>query len=270
MKTHPRNKHTLEELFLQVFVYVDDWLKDNQERLKLPKQPAQVASYSELFAIALVGEMQAQPFESIWYALVKDNHSCLFPALPDYSRYHRVLRKAEAVFAELALSAIGEYGGLRMIDSKPLPVAKGKRSKWVKCLEAATGFSTMGKVCGFKLHALVTEEGLFERWLYAPADVADITAGRELTLGLQRQSILGDKAYIGMGIITPKRKNMKAPSDWTPLLNKTRKRIETSFSSLVRSFTLHAAQVKTFASLRTRVNIKIAAFNLLHSSVLSD
>jgi hypothetical protein len=32
--------------------------------------------------------------------------------------------------------------------------------------------------------------------------------------------------------------------------------------------TLHAAQIKTFLSLRTRVNLKIAAFNLLHSGVL--
>ena len=45
---------------MQVFLYVNDWLKDNQKRLKLPKQPAQVASYSELFTTALVGEMQAQ------------------------------------------------------------------------------------------------------------------------------------------------------------------------------------------------------------------
>ena len=267
MKTHPRAKHTVEDQFLHVFVYVDDWLKLNGQGFKLPAQPAQVASYSELFTIALVGEMQSQPFESLWYKLVKQNWGCLFPALPDYSRYHRILRQAEALFAQLASSVV-EHSGVRILDSKPLPVAKGKRSQWAKCLGAAKGFSTMGAVYGFKLHALVTEQGLFERWLYAPADVADITAGRELAAGLKPEMILGDKAYIGMGIITPKRKNMKGPSLWTPLLNKTRKRVETSFSSLVRSLNLHAAQVKTFASLRTRVNIKIAAFNLSRSGAL--
>ena len=268
MKTHPRDKHTLDELFLHAFVYVDDWLKANQDRLKLPKQPAQVASYAELFTIALVGELQAQPFESVWYKLVKTNHKDAFPNLPDYSRYHRILRNAEALFAELALSVLSADDEVRLIDSKPLPVAKGKRSRWAKCLAATTGFSTMGAVFGFKLHALVTTKGLFERWLFASADVADITAGRELVQGFEPQLILGDKAYIGLGIITPKRSNMKAPDVWTPLRNKLRKRIETSFSSLVRSFNLHAAQVKTFASLRTRVNIKIAAFNILNSGTV--
>lgn len=51
-------------------------------------------------------------------------------------------------------------------------------------------------------------------------------------------------------------------------MSRARKRIESSFSSLVRSLTLHAAQIKTFASLKTRVNLKIAALNMLHSGVL--
>ena len=32
--------------------------------------------------------------------------------------------------------------------------------------------------------------------------------------------------------------------------------------------TLHAAQIKTFLSLKGRMNLKIAVFNLLHSGVL--
>ena len=80
---------------------------------------------------------------------------------------------------------------------------------------------------------------------------------------------------------------------WLESLSRARKRIEASFSTLVRSLTLHAAQVKMFLSLTrtrvqrtrprvrtpkggpqpwvrlwTRVNLKIAAFNLLYSGVL--
>ena len=79
---------------------------------------------------------------------------------------------------------------------------------------------------------------------------------------------MGDKAYIGTGVLTPKRSNMKGDEVWTESLDRVRKRVESSFSTLVRSLTLHAAQVKTFLSLRTRINLKIAAFNLLHSGVL--
>ena len=80
--------------------------------------------------------------------------------------------------------------------------------------------------------------------------------------------MLGDKAYLGSSVITPKRDNQKQPSIWSKQFGKARKRIESSFSSLVRSLNLHVAQVKTFWSLRAKVNFKIAAFNLLHSGVL--
>ena len=191
----------------------------------------------------------------------------LFPELPHYTRYHRILRNAERLVAELALSVLGE-NHVHLVDSKPLPVAKGKRASWSTFPEAVKGFSTMGMVFGFKLHALTNVEGLFERWAFAAANHADVTIARELIEGLDEELIVGDKAYIGIGVVTPKRSNMAADHRWTERLDRARKRIESTFSSLVRSLTLHAAQVKTFLSLRTRVNLKIAAFNLLHSGVL--
>ncbi|MDE0529319.1 MAG: IS982 family transposase, partial [Truepera sp.] len=253
------------ELFLTVFVYIDDWLKPYQDLL--PQQSAQKASYSELLTIAVVGEILAQPFESNWYWIVNQLFSELFPRLPHYSRYHRILRNAERLLAELALSVLGD-SRIHLIDSKPLPVAKGKRSSWSKFPGARKGFSTMGMVFGFKLHALTNLNGLFERWAFAAANHPDVRLARELTEGLEEELVLGDKAYIGSDVLTPKRSNMKGDEVWTESLDRTRKRIEASFSTLVRSLTLHATQVKTFLSLRTRVNLKIAAFNLLYSGVL--
>lgn len=270
MKSHPRYHSTLEDLFLRVFVLVDDWLKANEGRFRLPKQPRQIASYSELLTIALVGELLAQPYESIWYWQVQQNHQALFPSLPAYSRYHRIVRHARALWAELASAlSMSLSEETRLIDAKPLPVAKGKRAQWAKCPEAAKGFSTMGMVYGFKLHALVNARGLFERWSFAPANVAEVSVAASLTAGLESCLIVGDKGYIGHpSIITPKRKNMKDKSCWNKSLSRLRKRIETSFSVLVRSLTLHAAQVKTFWSLQARVNLKIAAHNLIHSGLL--
>lgn len=266
MAHHPRYQRSLDELFLHLYVYIDDWLEPYQTQL--PKHPGQKASLSELLTIAVVGELLAQPFESTWYWLVQQRFGDLFPSLPEYSRYHRVLRNAEPLLAELALSVVVRQPQLHLIDSKPLPVAKGKRAAWAKLPEAATGFSTMGMVYGFKLHALTDERGLFERWAFAPANESNVTLAGELLEGINDQLVLGDKAYIGSSACTPKRKNMAQEDSWRSWMNKARKRIESSFSSLVRSLTLHAAQVKTFASLKTRVNLKIAAFNLLHSGVL--
>jgi hypothetical protein len=220
-----------------------------------------------LLTIAVVGELLAQPFESTWYWVVQQRFKDLFPRLREYSRYHRVLRNAEPLLAGLALSAV-TGGELHPIDSKPLPVAKGKRAQWAKLPEAAKGFSTMGMVHGFKLHALTDEQGLFKKWAFAPANHSDVALAGELLAGMSDQLVLGDKAYIGSSACTPKRKNMIQEDNWQSWMNRARKRIESSFSSLVRSLTLHAAQVKTFASLKTRVNLKIAAFNLLRSGVL--
>jgi len=252
MTTHPRYQYKPEDLFLTVFVYVDDWLKPYQKLL--PQQPAQKASYSELLTIAVVGEILTQPHESTWYWIVNQLFRELFPKLPHYSRYHRILRNAERLVAKLALSVLGD-DRIHLIDSKPLPVAKGKRSSWSKFPEARKGFSTMGMVFGFKLHALTNLEGLFERWAFAAANHPDVRLARELTAGLEGQLILGDKAYIGTGVLTPKRSNMKGDEVWTESLDRVRKRVESSFSTLVRSLTLHAAQVKTFLSLTRRVRL---------------
>lgn len=269
MNPHPRYQHSLEELFLHVYVIVDDWLKENKAAFSLPQQRSQVASYSELFTIALVGEMVAQPYESVWYWLVRQSYCELFPRLPEYSRYHRVLRNAEKLFAALAFELAKTSATLfRIVDAKPLPITKGKRASWARCPEASKGFSTMGMVYGFKLHALTNEQGLFERWSFAAAHHHEASVASELVEGIEAP-IIGDKAYLGnTAIITPKRKNMIQTSLWSKALGRLRKRIETSFSVRVGSLTLHAAQVKTFRSLRTRVNLKIAAYNLIHSGLL--
>lgn len=76
------------------------------------------------------------------------------------------------------------------------------------------------------------------------------------------------RLMLGTAVYCPSRKNMKRQTFWPRALSRLRKRIETSFSSLVRSLHLHVGQVKTFWSLRARVNLKIAAHNLIHSGVL--
>ncbi|RIH85505.1 hypothetical protein Mrose_02179 [Calidithermus roseus] len=76
---------------------------------------------------------------------------------------------------------------------------------------------------------------------------------------LVRSNTLGDRAYVGTAVYCPSRSNLKHQTPWPRAIARLRKRIETSFSRLVRSFHLHVGQFKTFWSLRGRVNLKIAA-----------
>lgn len=86
----------------------------------------------------------------------------------------------------------------KLIDAKPLPVAKGKRAAWAKMPEARKGFSTMGMVYGFKLHALVSERGRFETWLFAPADVHEGPAAEHLIEHVEGKVIVGDMLISGV------------------------------------------------------------------------
>ncbi|MDE0098264.1 MAG: hypothetical protein OXM87_01385 [Truepera sp.] len=61
--------------------------------------------------------------------------------------------------------------------------------------------------------------------------------------------IVGDKAYIGIGVLTPKRSNMTRSENGLYGPNE-------------------AVLVRPWVRPWTRVNLKIAAFNLLYSGVL--
>ena len=57
----PRYQHTLDDLFLHVFVLIDDFLQPFEPHLL--RQAHQKASISEILTIAIVGEILAQPYE---------------------------------------------------------------------------------------------------------------------------------------------------------------------------------------------------------------
>ena len=57
-------------------------------------------------------------------------------------------------------------------------------------------------VYGFKLHAFVSKQGLFEKWRFAPEDVHEVSAAERLVEGLVGKVIAGDKTYTGVEEIT--------------------------------------------------------------------
>lgn len=103
------------------------------------------------------------------------------------------MRNAEKLWAALALELVRSLPGaeLKIVDAKPLPIAKGKRASWAKCLEASKGFSTMGMVYGFKLHALVNEQGLFERWSFVSAQHHEAAVAPDLADALRAHQLAG-------------------------------------------------------------------------------
>ena len=95
-------------------------------RFKLPQKRNQKASYAELLTIVLVGEVLQQKNQGLWYLLVKSDYRTLFPVLPELSRFYRISRNFERIYADLAL-LLAEHDGVYLIDSQPLPICKGIR-----------------------------------------------------------------------------------------------------------------------------------------------
>ena len=233
--------HTLEDLFTIVYTVTDDYIIQSIRagRFTLPNMKTQKASYAELMTIALVGELMHQAHSGTWFLLVRNAYKHLFRRLPNITRYYRIMRNLERIWADLALCLANTMADdtTYSIDSKPIPICNLKRSRFPRVMtEAIYGYSTMGGVWGFKLHAVVNNVQMLCRFAIVPANEADITVARCLLNANEDEfdRILGDKAYLGMGIFTPSRENAKKPLPWTRLMGAARKLIETVFSSLTR------------------------------------
>ena len=177
--------------FTIVYVITDDYLKASldAQRFALPNSRQQKGSCAELMTIALVGELMNQPGSGPWFQLVKNEFSSRFLVLPDITRYYRVTRNLERIWADFALCLANNAGEdtTYSTDSKPLPICKLKRARFPRAMtEAAKGFSTSGGVHGFKLHAVVNNAQAICRFAidqrihgsYVPANEADVRVAR--------------------------------------------------------------------------------------------
>ena len=262
------SKQSVTDIFTAVYILVDDYLQSAERlgRLKLPKKSNQKASYSELMSIVLVGEVLQQKNQGLWYLLVKNGYQDLFPVLPELSRFYRIQRNFERIYADLAL-LMAEHDGVYTIDSQPLPICKGVRyTRDRQMSEATSGRGGASKqFYGFRLHAICTGTGAICRFGIAPANEHDVTVARCLLDERydDLHSLIGDKAYLGLGIYTPPKQNAKEPGFWCDFFAKARKSIEAVFSSLQRCRNLAIQQLNSFWSIRASVCRKVAAHNLI-------
>lgn len=262
------SKHNVTDIFTAVYVLVDDYLKASEclGRFKLPKKPNQKSSYAELLTMVLVGEILQQKNQGLWYLLVQREYAALFPKLPHLTRFYRVSRNFERIYADLAL-LIAQHNGVYLIDSKPLAICKGVRYTRDRAMSQATsgrGGATK-RFFGYKLHAIGNTLGDIGRFGIVSANVHDVIVARSLIDEEHDdlKSIIGDKAYVGLGIYTPPKANAKESGFWSEFFARTRKSIESIFSSLQRCRNLCLQQLNSFWSVRASVCRKVAAHNLL-------
>lgn len=262
------SKNNVTDIFTAVYVLVDDYLQASERlgRFKLPRKRNQKSSYAELLTIVLVGEILQQKNQGLWYLVVQREYKALFPKLPHLTRFYRVSRNFERIYADLAL-LIAQHNGVYLVDSKPLPICKGVRyARDREMSQAASGRGGASKrFYGYKLHAIGNTLGYICRFGVVAANEHDATVAKVLLNPEydDLSSVIGDKAYIGLGLYTPPKDNAKEPGFWCDFFARARKSIESIFSSLQRCRNLALQQLNSFWSVRASVCRKIAAHNLI-------
>lgn len=276
------------ETFLTVcFFYLDEIY---QPIAYLVGRPGPKPAFSDIEVITLniVGQMFTDS-EKAWHRFVKKNFLHLFPKLISRSRYHRRCKNLQQI-TEIIRQILVDYLEMyskewHLMDSMPLPVclrARASRNKrFCEEFEVDNGLlygycaSKKLKIYGFKLHLIVTLQGIPVHYVLAPAAHHDVTVAPYLIETYREKIGIGtDKGYIGLEqklqkaenwkLIIPPRDNqtnhLNAEEKW--FLAKYRKIVETTNSLLCEQFNIQYTRAKSKWGLKNRIIAKLTSLTL--------
>ena len=276
-----------EDFCLWAYVIVDELWQQLPPAYKPTSGPAPDCGDSELITMALVGECRGWTKET---ELVQhwQEWRHLFPLVPERSRFNRRRRGLmhainairQGVLAILDLAQDRQCA----IDSLPVPVL---RFHLVPGASSAASWQGEGAVFGkvptkkqtifgYKLHLLVTLNGIIRDFVLAPASESDVTVGAELLREQEKLVAIGDKGYIsaplaaelrdahGVVLLTVPRRNQRQQllPGVAALLNRWRQIIETVNGQLTEQLHLAEHHAHPFWGLCARLYTKLAAHTL--------
>ena len=272
-----------DDFCLYVYVIVDDTYQSLRPLLSRPG-PEPEFSDSELLAVSVIGECKGWDKETELLSNMAA-HRELFPHLPGQSRFNRRRRNLmpamnllrRVLLAQLDLAQDQQC----VLDSLPVPVVQ------FHLVPTSTGDwpahgADFGKVTtkkltifGYKLHVLITLNGLILDFELAPANVADLHAGCELLAEHTDLTVVADKAYISADrtadlwqhnrirlLTLPKSNQPQLPLALTRLHNSVRQIVETVNGQLTEQFNIETNHAHSFWGLCTRLYAKLTAHTL--------
>ena len=273
-----------DDFCLWTYVVVDDIWQELGRMMRRPG-PEPPCSDSELMTMTLVGECRGWALETELLSSWRE-HRALFPHIPTQSRFNRRRRnlmQGSNLMRCVLLRALDLAQDRQcVIDSLPLPVIQfhlvpGGKGEW-PAYGAAYGKVPSKKqtIYGYKLHLLITLEGLILDFELAPANASDLAVGHELLSQHTDLTVLGDKAYISASIaaelwsdnrirlLTMPKRNQKTqlPASVQQQFNAIRQIIETVNSQLTAQFNTQTNHARTFWGLCTRLYSKLTAHTL--------
>lgn len=276
-----------DDFCLWMYVIVDELWRELPAEYKPRSGPEPDCGDAELLTMALVGECRGWATET---ALVKEWRARrhLFPRVPERTRFNRRRRNLLHAINAIRQGALTILELARdrqcAIDSLPVPVLQfhlvpgsPSAATW-KGAGAAFGKVPTKKqtIFGFKLHLLVTLNGVIRDFILAPANASDLTVGAELLRAQRDLAAIGDKAYISaplaeelradraVDLLTVPRRNQRAqlPAGRRRLLHRWRQIVETVNDQLTEQFAIGRHHAHTFRGRCARLYTKLAAHTL--------
>jgi Transposase DDE domain len=285
---------TRTDLFLVVYCLVDDWMKarfgsSNSPRVRRGPRPDEFSD-AEVLTILLVGELCHCRRERAWLRQGRASYRCLFPTLPEDSRFARRAERVRELlrqFRETLLSwADADLEPGRILDTFPMPLCACYRIRQssLPISSAAFGYNDRKRqyFYGLRPGLLMTLSGFIVDLILAPGNCNDTpllahyldecaAGGRDL----RGQTWVMDKGFrngklacwayeqLGLTLCARQQERPEAlPSSWQATLDQIRKPIETVLSVLTECLGIEHLLVKTDWGLYRRAQAKATAFTL--------
>jgi Transposase DDE domain len=278
-----------EDLFVYVYVLVDDALRSGAVAIAARPGPAPGCSDAELLTIAVVRHLLGRRSEAGFLAEVARDWAHLFPCLPHQSEANRRIRWLWGAFEQLRamLAARLPEDDCQQIDTSALPVKHTSRVRgpdgWAgpgNGLAARFGRDAAHAewFSGFRL-AIKTDLGsrVVRAWGIVPAAVNERDVAEDLLdTGPPPRDLLLDKGFTGAAfaarqaargtaVLIPPAKGQRhtMPPILRTIIAQWRNRIETTFGQITDQMELARHGAHTFWGLLTRTAATIAAHTLM-------
>lgn len=273
----------VSETMLDLYVYVDDFLKARPRLALWRLSPNDVPAFSdaEALTLALMQPVVGHATLAQTYRLIQAEYADCFPKLVTYKQLVRRLSQigelCGALFEQVT-SRLPVDRRYLLADSKPIPMCKPIRHGRVRLLrEEGATFSkaSAGWYFGFCLHMLTDAEGRPLNAMLVPAYVGDRQVLPELASAVEANLVIADHGYSGRdfarelleasGLLvcctTDLVKRERRP------LSTMRQRIETTFSALCERF-VDRVRARSFTGLWNSIRIKLLHHNMLLAGIL--
>lgn len=275
-------KASIDHQLTTIYCFVDNFFKAHPSLAawRTSNHNAPLFTDAEVLTIALMQGYFGCATLKQTYLLVQANAASAFPRLCSYQQWMARLQALNPVIGYLVLASAGgakhEY---YVMDSKPIPVCHPIRHGRVRLLrEDGAWFSktTKGWFFGFKLHAIVNQQGLVIGAIFTPANTDDRDPALALAWAVDGGLALGDLGYRGeelrellqeeadLLLLTP----ADAPKPQRALLSSLRERVETSFSQLWSRF-VDLVYSRSWNGLWSTLKLKMLHFNLCQAGLIA-